>query len=85
MPNFATAVALVDTATKCLATELSSPPKPFSSQARAESALVIVSSVVNVLDDTMNSVSAASRSRTPSAKSVPSIFETYRNVIARSL
>ena len=44
-------------------------------------ALVIVSSVVKVFDETMNSVSAGSRSRVASAKSVPSTFETKRNVI----
>ena len=48
-------------------------------------ALVIVSSVVNVFDETMNRVSAGSRSWTASAKSVLSTFETNRNVIARSL
>jgi hypothetical protein len=47
--------------------------------------LVIVSSVVNVFDEMMNSVSCASRSRTASAKSVPSMLLTNRNVIARSL
>ena len=52
---------------------------------RALCALVIVSSVVNVFDETMNSVSAGSRSRVASAKSVPSTFETKRKVIARSL
>ena len=45
-------------------------------------ALVIVSSVVNVFDETMNSVSAGSRSRMASAKSVPSTFETKRKVEA---
>ena len=44
--------------------------------------MVIVSSVVNVFDETMNSVSAGSRSRVASTKSVPSTFETKRNVIA---
>jgi hypothetical protein len=28
MPNFETSAALVDTATKCLATDFSSPPRP---------------------------------------------------------
>ena len=63
IPNFATSSALVETATKCLATAFSSPPSRASSQARAVAALVIVSSVVNVFDETMNSVSAGSRSR----------------------
>jgi hypothetical protein len=48
-------------------------------------ALVIVSRVVKVFEETMKSVSDASRSRTASAKSVPSTLETKRNVIARSL
>ena len=48
-------------------------------------ALVIVSSVVNVFDETINSVSAGSRSITASAKSVPSTFDTKRNVISRWL
>ena len=52
----------------------------FKHQARAVWALVIVSSVVNVFDETMNSVSAGSRSCVASAKSVPSTFETKRNV-----
>ena len=64
MPNFATSAALVDTATKCLATAAWSPPRPASIQSRAVWALVIVSSVVNVFDEMMNSVSAGSRSRT---------------------
>ena len=39
-----------------------SPSRPASSQSRAVCALVIVSSVVKVLEETMNSVSAGSRS-----------------------
>ena len=85
MPNFATSLALVETATKCLAMAGSSPFMPASSQPRADCALVIVSSVVKVLEETMNSVSAGSRSRTASAKSVPSTLDTKRNVMARSL
>ena len=46
-------------------------------------ALVIVSSVVNVFEETMNSVSAGSRSRVASAMSVPSTLETNRNVRSR--
>ena len=84
MPNFATSSALVETATKCLATA-SSSSSAASSQSRAECALVIVSSVVNVFEETMNSVSAGSRSRVASAKSVPSTFETKRKVSSRSL
>ena len=85
MPNFVTSFALVDTATKCFATDVSSPPSPVSDQLRALWALVMVSSVVKVLEEIMNSVSAGSRSRVASAKSVPSTLETKRNVIARSL
>ena len=54
-------------------------------QARAAWALVIVSSVVKVFDETMKSVRAGSRSATASAKSVPSTFETNRKVRERSL
>ena len=43
MPNSATFSAFVDTATKCLATALASPPRPWSDQSRALCALVIVS------------------------------------------
>ena len=85
MPNLVTSAALVDTATKCLATDVWSPPKPASDHARAVRALVIVSSVVNVLDETMNNVSAGLRSRTASAKSLPSMLDTNRKVRLRSL
>ena len=86
MPNSATSSALVDTATKCLATAASSPPARQRPASRARCwALVIVSSVVNVFEETMNSVSAGSRSRVASARSVPSTFETKRNVRSRSL
>ena len=56
-----------------------------SSQSRAVCALVIVSSVVNVFEEMMNSVSADRDRCTASAKSVPSTFETKRNVMSRSL
>src|SRR5256885_116081 len=36
MPNFATSVVLVDTATKCLATADSSPPSPARLHSRAQ-------------------------------------------------
>ena len=84
MPNFVTAGILVETAAKCLATALSEPSFP-TSQARAVAALVMVSSVVKVFDETMNSVSAASRSCVASLKSAPSTLATKRNVIERSL
>ena len=60
-------------------------PKPASDQARAVWALVMVSSVVKVFEEMMKSVSAGSRSRTASAKSVPSTLETKRKVMSRSL
>ena len=82
MPNFATRSALVDTATKCLATAASEPSAP-TIQSRAEVALVSVSSVPNVLDEMMNRVSSGSRSRVASAKSVESTLDTNRNVMSR--
>ncbi len=85
MPNFATSAALVETATKCCATERLSPPNPCTNQSRAAAAFVMVSSVVKVFEEMMNSVSAGSRSRTASTMSVQSTFETKRNVMARSL
>ena len=85
IPSSATFSAFVETATKCLATALASPPKPRSDQSRAACALVMVSSVVKVFEEMMNSVSAASRSRTASTKSVASMLDTKRNVMARSL
>ena len=85
MPNFETASALVDTAAKCFDTAVSSPPRPASSHDRAVCALVIVSSVVKVLDETMNSVSSASSPCTASAKSLPSTLETKRNDRSRVL
>ena len=84
MPNSFTFSALVETATKCLATALLVARAPASDQSRAELALVIVSSVVNVFEEMMNSVSAGSRSRVASTMSVESTFETNRNVISRS-
>ena len=84
MPNSATASALVDTATKWRATAASSP-SAASDQSRAVWALVIVSRVVNVFDTMMNSVSAGSRPWVASQKSVPSTFETKRNVRSRSV
>ena len=82
MPNSATRSALVETATKCLATA-ARRPRAASDQSRAERALVIVSRVVNVLEETMNRVSAGSRSRVASTKSVESTFETKRKVSSR--
>ncbi len=73
----------METATKCLATASSSPPRPASDQSRAERALVIVSSVVKVFEEMMKRVSCGSRSRVASTKSVPSMLETKRKVISR--
>jgi hypothetical protein len=61
--EFATFSAFVDIATKCLATALASPPRPASDQPRALCALAIVSNVAKVFEETMNSVSAGSRSK----------------------
>ena len=84
IPKRATSAAFVETATKCLATA-ASLPSAASSQARAVWALGIVSSVVKVFDEMTKSVSSAARSRTASAKSVPSTLETKRNVRSRRL
>ena len=85
MPNLATSPALVETATKCRATAASSPPSPARTHSRAVRALVIVSRVVKVFEEMTKSVSAGSRSRVASAKSVPSTLETKRKVISRRL
>ena len=82
IPNASTFSALVETATKCLATASSSPSWPIT-QSRAEWALVSVSSVPNVFDEMMNSVSSAYRSLVASTKSVESTFETNRKVMSR--
>ena len=79
IPNADTSAALVDTATKCLATAATSPPLLAKSHARALPALVIVSCVVNVFEETTNSVVLASSPAVASMKSVPSTFETKRN------
>ena len=51
---------------------------------RAEVAFVMVSTVVKVLEEMTNSVSAGSRSRTASCRSAPSTLETNRNTRDRS-
>ena len=84
MPNSRTLSAFVLTATKCRATAAGSPPSPARSQSRAVRALVSVSSVVNVLLATMNSVSAGSRSMIASRMSAPSMLDTNRKRIERS-
>ena len=82
IPKSATRSALVDTATKCLATAASSPTS-CRSQSRAVRALVSVSRVPKVFEQTMNRVSVGSRSMSDSAMSVPSTLETNRNVMSR--
>jgi hypothetical protein len=85
MPNSATFAAFVETATKWRATASALPANPWSVQARALCAFVIVSSVAKVFDEMMNSVSAGSRSRVASTKSVPSTLDTNRKLMLRSL
>ena len=84
IPNAATRSAFVDTATKCFATAASSPSSP-TTQSRADFALVSVSSVPNVFEEMMKSVSSAARSRVASTKSVESTFDTKRNVMSLRL
>jgi hypothetical protein len=50
--QFRTSGAFVETATKCLAIDFSSFPRPTSNHARAVWAFVIVSNVVNVFEET---------------------------------
>jgi hypothetical protein len=85
IPKADTFSAFVETPTKCRAIADPSPPKRASAHSRAVRAFVIVSSVVNVLEATMNSVSSASRSRVASTKSVPSTLDTKRKVRPRAL
>jgi hypothetical protein len=82
IPNFVTSSAFVETATKCFAIA-SSWPSAARVHSRAVRAFVIVSSVVNVFEETMKSVSSAARSRVASAKSVESTFETKRKFMSR--
>jgi hypothetical protein len=85
MPNSDTFSAFVETATKCFATAAGSLPRRVRAHSLAARAFAIVSSVVNVFDATMNSVSSASRSRVASTKSVPSTFDTKRKLSSRAL
>ena len=80
MPNFLTSPALVETATKCLATACS--PKASISHLRQVLAFVIVSMVVNVLEETINSVVSGSILFKTSAQAVPSIFEIKKQLIS---
>ena len=83
IPKPETSSALVESATKCLATAASSD-SAVSDHSRADLALVIVSSVVKVFEATTKSVSAGSRSRVFSTKSVASTLETKRISRSRS-
>ncbi len=74
MPKAETALALVESATKCLATALSL--RLVVSQSLAVIALVSVSWVVKVLEATMNSVVAGSSLFRVSTMWVPSTLET---------
>src|SRR5579885_227632 len=82
IPKSATRSALVDTATKWRLT--ASSPSAEVNQARAVRALVSVSMVPKVLDDTTNSVSAGSRSWVAPQASMASTFEHKRTRMDRS-
>ncbi|CNG96815.1 Uncharacterised protein [Mycobacterium tuberculosis] len=82
MPKSSTRRLLVETATKCLATAAS--PSTSVSQRRAAVALVSVSSVENVLDATMKSVVAGSKSANLAIRSAGSTLETNRAEIPAS-
>ena len=84
MPKSATAVALVESAAKCLATAEESP-SCSSSHFLAECALVIVSCVVKVLDATRKSVVSAGHCSSVSAMCEPSTFETKSTFMSRLL
>ena len=86
MPNASTSSALVETATKWCRTG-SSPAlaaSPPSSQSRALRALVSVSSVVKVFEQTTNRVERGRGRRTASSTSTPSMFDTKRTSMAGS-
>ncbi|MNY58056.1 hypothetical protein D3C86_1943470 [compost metagenome] len=74
MPNLAQAGILVETAAKWFGT--ASSPSVSAIQSRAEPALVMVSSVVKVLDATMNSVVFGFRRFSTSWIWAPSTLET---------
>src|SRR5579884_2860059 len=82
MPNSSTSFLFVETATKCLATAAS--PSASVSHRRAAVALVSVSSVENVFDETMKSVVAGSKSASFAVKSAGSTLETNRAEIPAS-
>ena len=74
MPKAATLSSLVETAAKWSDTAFS--PSFCTIQARALAALVMVSWVVKVLEETMNIVRDGSSPRKVSAMSAPSTLET---------
>ncbi len=75
MPKRATSAALVERATKCLATADSSPAA-FRNHSFAVWAFVRVSCVVKVFEATTNSVVSGRRVFKVSTTCVPSTFET---------
>ncbi len=72
---------LVDTAAKCFAS--AALPRRSAIHCRARRALLIVSSVVNVFEQTMKSVVAGSALSMTSAIWQPSMFETKRTARSR--
>src|SRR3989442_15856258 len=84
MPNFATSVAFVETATKWRATA-ASVPRARTHQARAARAFVSVSSGGNVFDETMKSVSAGGRARTGPAQTGAAPLDPERGGTAPAL
>ena len=68
------AAALVDTAAKCVPAPAS--PTAEASHARARCALVVVSIVVKVLEQTITSVVAGFSRPARSTNEAPSMFET---------
>src|ERR1051326_7345204 len=74
----------VETKPNFLATgDYSARGRPWRSHSRAVCALVIVSNVAKVFEETMNKVSAGLRSWGGSTKSAPSTFETKRKLRLR--
>ena len=74
MPNSAALSSRVDTAAKCLGTAVS--PSAATTRARALAALAMVSCVVKVFDETMNSVRERSSGSSVSERSAPSTLAT---------
>ncbi len=73
----------METATKWRPT--ASGPRASTTHWRAEVAFSRVSKVENVFDETMKSVSAGSRSKVASTRSVESTLDTKRKVMSRRL